>query len=131
MSESRKVVEIAIAVVEQDDHFLIGQRPQGAALAGLWEFPGGKIEPGESPEAAAVRECQEETGLAVRQKFLYTTCVQEYEHATVRLHFIACTSLDLHAQPLPPFQWVARRELAKLEFPEGNRWMLRELLDGI
>lgn len=52
---------IAIAVVQRGEQFLIGQRPLGVALAGLWEFPGGKVLPGESPEAAAVRECQEET----------------------------------------------------------------------
>jgi mutator protein MutT len=131
MNEPTKVVQIAIAVVEQNDHFLIGQRPAGVALAGLWEFPGGKIEAAESPEAAAIRECQEEAGLAVRKQFLYTTCVQEYEHATVHLHFIACAPIDPQAKPLPPFRWVARSELGKLEFPEGNRRMLRELLHHV
>ena len=48
-------VRIAIAVIEQDGHFLIGKRPCGEPLAGLWEFPGGKIEPGETPQAAAAQ----------------------------------------------------------------------------
>src|SRR5437764_2006476 len=67
ISSRRKTMPtpIAVAVVEKDGHFLVGQRPEGVSLAGLWEFPGGKIEPGESPEAAAVRECLEETGVDV------------------------------------------------------------------
>jgi mutator protein MutT len=131
MSESSQIVEIAIAVVEQDDHFLIGQRPTGVALAGLWEFPGGKIEVGESPAAAAARECQEETGLAVQTRFAYATCVQQYEHATVHLHFIACVPVGSNVEPRPPFRWVRRSELVKYEFPEGNRRMLRELLHDV
>lgn len=55
---------IAIAVVQHADQFLIGQRPAGLVLSGYWEFPGGKIQLGETPEAAAVRECLEETGLS-------------------------------------------------------------------
>ena len=58
--------DIAIAVVEQHGQFLIGQRPADVALGGLWEFPGGKVEPGELPVNAAIRECLEETGLVVR-----------------------------------------------------------------
>ena len=56
--------DIAIAVVEQAGAFLIGQRPAGAPLAGLWEFPGGKSEPGETPEAAATRECASSARMA-------------------------------------------------------------------
>ncbi|MBI3839784.1 MAG: NUDIX domain-containing protein, partial [Planctomycetia bacterium] len=59
-------VEIAVAVVEGDGKFLIGQRETGVPLAGLWEFPGGKVEPGEPAENAAIRECLEETGWLVR-----------------------------------------------------------------
>jgi mutator protein MutT len=61
-SESR--VEIAVAVVEHQGRFLIGKRPDDAALGGYWEFPGGKVEQGESPADAAIRECLEETGVA-------------------------------------------------------------------
>ena len=57
--------EIAVAVVERDGSFLIGLRTAGLSLAGMAEFPGGKVEPGESPSAAAVRECLEETGLQI------------------------------------------------------------------
>jgi len=59
-------VEVAVAVIERDGQFLIAQRPAGVPLAGYWEFPGGKIEAGESLEAAAARECWEEAGLEIR-----------------------------------------------------------------
>src|SRR5436853_675135 len=103
---------IAIAIVEHEGRFLIGQRPRGVPLAGLWEFPGGKIEPGETPEAAAVRECLEETGLAVEPLFQYPTQRHHYDHDWVELHFIACRPLTF--PPLAPresFRWVARAEL--------------------
>jgi 8-oxo-dGTP diphosphatase len=122
---------IAIAVVEHEGRFLIGQRPDGAPLAGLWEFPGGKIEPGETPEAAAVRECLEETGLHVQPLIRYPPHIQEYDHDRVELHFIGCRPLEeSQSTPQPPFQWIARSELGRYEFPAGNRGLLRLLLAG-
>ena len=121
---------IAIAVVEHEGRFLIGQRPEGVPLAGLWEFPGGKIEAGETPEAAAVRECLEETGLAVEPLFRYPEHVQEYDHDRVRLFFIACRLVPgSNAQPSGPFQWSARGALENFEFPRGNRGLLALLAD--
>lgn len=117
---------IAIAVVEHEGRFLIGQRPPGTALAGLWEFPGGKIEPGELPEAAAVRECQEETGLAVEPQFRYPDHTQAYEHDHVALQFIACQlSAGAPSTPREPFRWVARDDLSQFQFPAGNAAILQ------
>ncbi len=122
---------IAIAVVEHDGRFLIGQRPPGVALAGLWEFPGGKIEQGETPEAAAIRECLEETGLRVEPLFRYPDHVHAYDHAQVVLHFIACRPVgDPSSLLRNQFRWVAREELPNYDFPEGNRRLLQELLVG-
>ena len=123
---------VAISVVGHEGCFLIGRRPAGVALAGLWEFPGGKIGPGESPTAAAVRECLEETGLAVEPIGAFPTHTQQYDHGAVELHFIACKlagdeTLKL-AQPREPFRWVSRRELANYEFPAGNAGLLKALL---
>jgi 8-oxo-dGTP diphosphatase len=116
---------IAIAVVEQEGCFLIGQRPPGVPLAGLWEFPGGKIEPGETPEQAAIRECLEETGISVEPSFRYPPQTKSYDHGDVELLFIACrpTNLSPLSPPLP-FRWVARAELPHFEFPAGNRALL-------
>jgi 8-oxo-dGTP diphosphatase len=119
---------IAIAVVEQEGHFLIGQRPVSVALAGLWEFPGGKIEPGETPEAAAVRECLEETGLVVQPLFRYPEHVHEYDHGRVQLVFIACRPASGQlVSPRDPFRWVERGSLGNYEFPAGNAALLDQL----
>ena len=119
---------IAIAVVERDGWFLVGRRPEGVALAGLWEFPGGKIEQGESPEAAAARECLEEAGIRVEPLFRYPTNVYGYSHASVELFFIACRPVESDAfATTNGYQWVPRDELQKLEFPEGNRGILQIL----
>jgi len=120
---------IAIAVVENEDRFLIGQRPPDVPLAGLWEFPGGKIEPAESAKEAAVRECREETGLAVEAMGTWLVQEEEYSHGRVRLHFIACRlTAEESGNPRDPFRWVPREELAEYEFPSGNREILNLLM---
>jgi mutator protein MutT len=119
---------IAIAVVEHADQFLIGQRPAGAALAQLWEFPGGKVEPGETFAAAAVRECHEEAGLHVAVIDQYPEQWQQYDHDRVHLHFFRCRPVDPSQPPRAPYRWVPRQALADYEFPAGNRALLAQLL---
>jgi 8-oxo-dGTP diphosphatase len=119
---------IAIAVVEHDGSFLMGHRPVGVPLAGLWEFPGGKVEPGETPEAAAVRECLEETGVVVQPLFRYPRHVESYAHGEVELFFVACQPLNSsRAVPREPFLWVKRERLSDYRFPSGNAELLRLL----
>jgi 8-oxo-dGTP diphosphatase len=115
---------IAIAVVEHDDRFLIGQRGPGVPLAGLWEFPGGKVEPGETAAQAAIRECREETGLTVRIVGEYPPHIQQYDHGHVELRFFHCVPLDPDAAPVEPYRWIPRAELANYEFPAGNDGLL-------
>lgn len=122
---------IAIAVVEHAGRFLIGQRPAGTALAGLWEFPGGKVEPGENPADAAVRECREETGLEVEVVGEYPPQIHTYPHGTVHLRFFACRPRDPACPPQAPFRWTAREDLITHEFPAGNRQLLERLTSGL
>ena len=70
MSEARLLLVVAVALVDADRRVLIAQRPAGKAMAGLWEFPGGKVEPGETPEAALIRELAEELGISTKQACL-------------------------------------------------------------
>lgn len=85
-------IGVAAAVIERPDGtFLMASRPDGKAYAGWWEFPGGKVEPGESPRHALDRELEEELGIAVRRAYPWLTCDYDYAHARVRLHFFRVT----------------------------------------
>lgn len=117
---SASPTRIAIAVVEHEGRYLIGRRPEGVPLAGLWEFPGGKVQPGESAEQAAARECLEETGLAVEVGEAYPAVVHQYSHGKVALAFFACRPLDPRQTPHEPFRWVLAKDLGDYEFPEAN-----------
>jgi mutator protein MutT len=114
-------------VVERGGKFLIGLRPDGAPLAEVWEFPGGKIVPGESHAEAACRECLEETGLEVRIAGEYPSVDHDYAHGRVRLRFFACVPLAEH-RPLPSrFRWVSVAELHDYRFPPANGALLEHL----
>lgn len=119
---------IAIAVVEHEDRFLIGLRPEGVALAGYWEFPGGKVEPDESAEDAARRECLEETGVEVAVGEPYPDVVHQYDHGKVHLRFFACRAIASAQVHADRFRWVRRDELANYEFPPANAGLLNYLL---
>jgi 8-oxo-dGTP diphosphatase len=90
------VVEVAAAVMLRADgqEFLLAQRPEGKVYAGYWEFPGGKVEPGETVRAALIRELQEELGITVTACSPWLTRVFTYPHATVRLNFWRATAWD-------------------------------------
>lgn len=95
-----KITEVAAAVIERPGEFLLAQRPAGKPYPGYWEFPGGKIEPGESPRSALDRELLEELGIRVRAATPWITRVYAYTHATVRLHFFRVTDWDGEPRPL-------------------------------
>ena len=99
---SDQIVTIGVALVWRGDRLLVGIRPEGAPLAGYHEFPGGKAAPGESPADAAVRECLEETGVAVRILAERLRRRHDYPHGSLDLHFFDCLELT-PAAAVPPF----------------------------
>ena len=117
-----KIVEVAAAVLQRPDgSFLLAQRPPDKIWAGYWEFPGGKIEPGETPYHALVRELREELGIEVETAYPWITRVFTYPHATVRLNFFRVTkwSGELHPHEGQEFAWQCPLSLALSR--EGER----------
>jgi 8-oxo-dGTP diphosphatase len=94
------VIEVAAAVIQRrDGAILLAQRPAGKVYAGYWEFPGGKIEPGEAPPAALARELHEELGIEIGEPYPWVTRVYTYPHGTVRLRFFRIH--DWNGEPHP------------------------------
>jgi mutator protein MutT len=126
-SDPAPLIGVALAVVRHADRVLIGRRPEGVPLAGLWEFPGGKVRPDESPEEAAVRECREETGLEIRLRDRLATVEHQYAHGRVRLDFFAAEPADPERAPAEPFRWVPIVELGGYCFPPANAGVVNRL----
>ena len=107
-SAGRRRIDVVAAVIQQPDgRFLLAQRPPGKAYAGYWEFPGGKVEEGESPHAALVRELHEELGITVDTAWPWIVRDFDYSHAAVRLHFFRVRAWhgELHGREAQAFAW--------------------------
>ncbi|MBL8510999.1 MAG: Nudix family hydrolase [Betaproteobacteria bacterium] len=104
----RKITEVAVAVfLKADGAFLLSSRPEGKPFAGYWEFPGGKIEPGESVKEALVRELVEELNVTVTEATPWFTFNMHYTHATVRLHCWRVTAWEgeMRGMEAQRFEW--------------------------
>lgn len=126
---SATTIEVSAGLVFRGGRLLITQRPADAHLGGLWEFPGGKREPGETFEAALVRELREELAIEVAVGELIESIEHEYPEKRVLLKFFRCTWLAHEPQPLgcPAFAWITRAELASYRFPAADARLLEQL----
>ena len=123
-------IVVVAAVIERDGRVLVSRRLEGTHLAGRWEFPGGKCEPGESHEACLARELEEELGVTrstVGEEI--GTAEHAYPERVVRLHFRRCT-LDEEPRGLlgQSLRWVTRAELGTLELPDADRDLVKRLI---
>ncbi len=137
MSElrARLVLVAACALIDPDGRVLIAQRPPGKAMAGLWEFPGGKVEPGERPEETVIRELSEELGIAVKEPCLapFTFASHAYPDFQLLMPLFVCRRWE--GTPMPcehtALKWVRPRELTQYPMPAADLPlipMLRDLL---
>ena len=121
-------ITVVAAVIERDERFLVTRRPTGVHLAGLWEFPGGKIDPDESHHAALKRELREELDADIEIGELTFATTHAYPDRSVALYFYRCTLLG-SPRPLlgQEMRWVARPELPLLGFPPADAQLIDRL----
>jgi mutator protein MutT len=124
------VIVVVAAVIENNHDFFVTRRQPGVHLAGLWEFPGGKIDPDESHTSALKREIREELGVDVDVRDLVYETTYAYPDRTVALYFYRCNLVG-DPQPLlgQELRWVPRDELRSLGFPPADAELI-ELLTG-
>jgi len=121
-------IVVTAAVIERDDALLVTRRQAGVHLEGLWEFPGGKCDAGETLEACLARELREELDVEARigEEMFATT--HSYPERVVELHFFRC---ELKGEPRPmlgqEMRWVRREKLQALEFPPADEELIRAL----
>ena len=123
------IVDVVAAVIRDNGKILITQRFDHVHLPGLWEFPGGKVEAGESLEAGLKREIREELGLEIAVEDEIFTIEHEYPTKTVRLHFFNCSIIEGDPQPIEvaDLRWVRPAELGQFEFPPADAGLIRIL----
>lgn len=123
--------QVAVGVVWREGRVLVGRRPPEGLLGGLWEFPGGKIRPGEPAEACVRREVREETGCTVQVLAPLVTVKHRYSHFRVTLHALTCRYVGGRLRPrgTEALRWVHPDELQKLPMPAANVRILEALLE--
>ena len=127
------ILVAAVALLDVDRRVLIAQRPAGKDMAGLWEFPGGKIEPRERPEETLIRELREELGISVKEECLapLTFASHTYAHFHLLMPLYVCRRWDGHvvAREGQALKWVRPRELRAYPMPPADGPLIPALLD--
>jgi 8-oxo-dGTP diphosphatase len=133
MADIKLTLVVACALVDVDKRVLIAQRPAGKALAGLWEFPGGKIEPGERPEATLIRELHEEIGITVKEACLapLTFASHAYDDFHLLMPLYICRRWDGEAiaREGQKLAWVRANRLRDYPMPPADIPLIPHLID--
>jgi 8-oxo-dGTP diphosphatase len=131
----KTVLVSAVALIDPDSRVLIAQRPEGKSMAGLWEFPGGKVEPGETPEAALIRELSEELGIETWQSCLAPLTFASHTYADFHLlmPIFACrkwqgTPMSKEGQAL---KWARANDLRDYPMPPADIPLVAVLRDWL
>jgi 8-oxo-dGTP diphosphatase len=133
MAELKLTLVVACALIDADNRVLIAQRPPGKAMAGLWEFPGGKIEPGERLEATLIRELAEELGITVREPCLapLTFASHAYDdfHLLMPLYICRRWEGDVVAREGQNLAWARANKLRDYPMPAADIPLIPHLID--
>ncbi len=123
----KKVIEVVGGIICREGKYLLGRRPIGKSQGGLWEFIGGKIEPGETPEQALARECQEELALPIIGANIRTSVTHAYPDRTIHLTLIDCApapGAEPQALEHEALGWFTGAEAQQLDFCPADRELL-------
>ncbi|MBQ7914418.1 MAG: (deoxy)nucleoside triphosphate pyrophosphohydrolase [Clostridia bacterium] len=125
----KKTVEVVAALIWNNGKFLCGKRPQNKARAGMWEFPGGKVEAGETKQAALARECYEELGFVVRAQDEYCSVEHEYDDIIVQLTLFntVVDRVDWVVSEYDDIAWVCPDEADDYQFCPADIPILEKL----
>ena len=124
------MVEVVAALIWKGDKFMICQRPAHKARGLLWEFVGGKVEPGETKENAIIRECKEELNIAISVGNAFTDVIHEYPDLTVHLTLFNATIAEGEPQKLEhnDIQWIAPSEISNYDFCPADKVILSKIM---
>ena len=127
------VLVVAAALIDVDGRVLLSQRPEGKSMAGLWEFPGGKIEKGESPEAALIRELDEELGIDTKESCLAPLTFTSHDYDDFHLILMLYACRKWWGVPTPrennPITWVRAPRLGDYTMPPADKPLIAMLQD--
>lgn len=126
-------IPVVTALIKKDNQVLLGQRPPGHSLAGLWEFPGGKMELGEMPEESLKRELEEELGIDAEIGSLKLAVSHSYGDRAVLLLFfeVKFWKGEPKVKHHVALKWVTPQEIETLEIPNANRKILHRILEAL
>jgi len=131
----KMILVSAVALIDRDGRVLLAQRPKGKSMAGLWEFPGGKVEKGETPEAALVRELHEELGIETWDSCLapLTFASHKYEDFHLLMPLFACRKWSgiVKAKEGQSLKWVLAKDLSKYPMPAADLPLIPILRDWL
>ncbi|MDC1438289.1 (deoxy)nucleoside triphosphate pyrophosphohydrolase [Planktomarina temperata] len=131
----KTILVSAVALIDPDGRVLLAQRPEGKSMAGLWEFPGGKVEAGETPEAALIRELEEELGINTWQSCLapLTFASHAYEDFHLLMPLFACRKWQGIPQPQEgqSLKWVRKQDLRSYPTPAADLPLIPILYDWL
>ncbi|WP_311031659.1 8-oxo-dGTP diphosphatase MutT [Mesorhizobium koreense] len=127
------VLVVACALVDTDRRVLLSQRPEGKTLAGLWEFPGGKVDPGETPEQALVRELEEELGIETKIACLAPLTFASHTYETFHLLMPLYVCRRFWGTPMPregqKLKWVRPHDMRNYPMPPADEPLIAHLMD--